>query len=64
MAEPCDIFRVSSDDQPRWVETVIALDSARLRVEELGVTNPGEYLIYCTGSGDEISINAGRSAED
>jgi hypothetical protein len=46
------------------VETVIALDSARLRVEELGVTNPGEYLIYCTGSGDEISINAGRSAED
>jgi hypothetical protein len=64
MVEPFDIFRVSSDDQPLWLETVIALDGARRRVAELGVTNPGEYLIYCTGSGDEISINAGRPSEN
>ena len=46
-AEPLDIFRASSDDQPFLVETVTALDLTKVRVEELGATNPGEYLIYC-----------------
>ena len=56
MVEPFEIFRVGSDDQPLWVETETALDRAILRVEQLGVTNPGEYLIYCNESGDQISI--------
>ncbi len=64
MVEPFDIFRVSSDDQPLWLETVTALDRAQLRVEELGATSPGEYLIYCHESGDQISINVGGPGKD
>lgn len=60
MVEPFEIFRVSSDDQPFWVETETALDRAKTRIEELGATNPGKYLIYCSGSGDEISVITGR----
>jgi hypothetical protein len=64
MVKPFEIFRVCSDDQPLWLESATALDRARLRVEELGAWNPGEYLIYCHESGDQISINArGRGAE-
>ena len=64
MVEPFEIFRVSGDDQPFWLESATALDRAKARVEELGAWNPGEYLIYCDGSGDQISIiTAGRSAE-
>jgi hypothetical protein len=63
MVEPFEIFRVSSDDQPLWVETETALDRARVRVEQLGVTNPGEYLIYCNESGDQISIITAGAAK-
>jgi hypothetical protein len=63
MVEPFEIFRVSSDDQPLWVETETALDRAKVRVEQLGVTNPGEYLIYCNESGDQISIITAGAAK-
>jgi hypothetical protein len=56
MVEPFEIFRVCGGDQPLWLESAIALDRAKARVEELGIRNPGEYLIYCDGSGDQISI--------
>jgi hypothetical protein len=56
MVEPFEIFRVCNDDQPVWLETEAALDRAKARVEELGAANPGEYLIYCHESGDQISI--------
>jgi hypothetical protein len=62
--EPFDIFRVCGDDQPFWVDTVQSLDRAQARVEEFGVTHPGEYLVYCHGSGEQISMMAGERAED
>jgi hypothetical protein len=59
MVEAFEIFRASNDEQPLWVETETALDRAKVRVEQLGVMNPGEYLIYCHESGDQISIITG-----
>ncbi len=64
MVEPFEIFRVCGNDQPLWLESAIALDRAKARVEELGAWNPGEYLIYCQENGDQISISArGRATE-
>ena len=63
-AEPFDIFRTSSDDQPFLVETVTGLDLAKVRVEELGATNPGEYLIYCHQARSEhFSVLVGDSLD-
>jgi hypothetical protein len=47
-----------------WVDTVPSLDDAHARVEELGVIHPGEYLVYCHGSGEQISMMAGEQAKD
>jgi hypothetical protein len=65
MDKPFEVFRVCSDDEPLWLESATSLGLAQLRVEELGTWNPGEYLIYCPESGEQLSISArGRGAEN
>ena len=55
MVAPFDIFWVK-DGSPLWAESVQTFDDAKIRVQELGVSQPGEYLIYSQKSGNKTSI--------
>jgi hypothetical protein len=52
---------VSRDQWLTERKKLLVHDRAQLRVQELGATNPGEYLIYRHESADQISISAGRT---
>ena len=56
MIPPFDIFRVTQDSQPLWLEPASTLDDAKARVNELGKSRPGEYLIFSQKTGHKISI--------
>jgi hypothetical protein len=40
-----DIFRLHQDGAPIWVEPASTLDDAHERVQQLGISEPGDYLI-------------------
>jgi hypothetical protein len=56
MVPPFDIFRVIKDGQPFWLEPAESLDQAKARVQELGASEPGEYLIFSQKTGHKVSI--------
>lgn len=56
MIPPFDIFRVVQGSQPLWLEPALTLDDATARVNELGKSRPGEYLIFSQKTGHKISI--------
>ena len=56
MFEPFDIFQIK-DGQPSWINSAPALASAQSQVDQLGATQPGEYLIFCHRTNQKISIN-------
>jgi hypothetical protein len=56
MVPPFDIFRVAPDGQLLWLEPAATLDEAKARVQDLGASNPGEYLIFSHKTGHKISI--------
>jgi hypothetical protein len=60
MVPPFDIFRVK-DGSPLWAESVQTLDEAKARVQQLGVSQPGEYLIYSQKTGNKTSIKVEQS---
>jgi hypothetical protein len=60
MIPPFDIFRVIQDSQPLWVEPALTLEEATARVNELGKSRPGEYLIFSQKTGHKISIMVAR----
>jgi len=41
-----------------WVESAAALDEAQARVEALGESRPGEYLIFCQKTGQKFQFTA------
>lgn len=53
---PFDIFKVSEDSHPLWLEPASTLDLAKARVQEMGKSAPGEYLIFSQKTGHSISI--------
>jgi hypothetical protein len=53
---PFDIFQVLEDRQPLWLEAASTLDVAKARVQEMGKSAPGEYLIFSQKTGHSISI--------
>jgi hypothetical protein len=55
MAPPFDIFRVE-DNSPVWQESSNSLDAAKVRVQVLGGTHPGKYLIYGMQTPNKIRI--------
>ncbi|MGB8322416.1 MAG: hypothetical protein WCE52_05565 [Candidatus Acidiferrum sp.] len=55
MMPPFDIFYVNSEGYI-WQEPAESLESAKLRVQQLGVSRPGEYLIFSQETGDKLSI--------
>ncbi len=56
MIPPFDIFRVTEDSQPLWIEPEVTLEDAKARVNDLGKSRPGEYLIFSVKTGHKISI--------
>ena len=56
MIPPFDIFQVVEGRQPLWLEPASTLDDARARVNELGKSRPGEYLIFSQKTGHKISV--------
>ena len=54
MIPPFDIFWTADGNGPIWRETLPTLDEAKARVEELGKTQPGHYLIFSQTTGHKI----------
>ena len=56
MTPMADIFRVEGTGV-RWLETASAVEHAKARVQELGASSPGEYLILDQQTGTKHKIN-------
>jgi hypothetical protein len=52
---PFDIFW-SDGDGPIFRETLLTLDEAKARVQELGKNQPGEYMIFSQTTGHKLTI--------
>ena len=50
-----DIFRMKKGEYV-WLEVAKTLDNAKVRVQELGATQPGEYLIFNQNTVQSISL--------
>jgi hypothetical protein len=59
MIAPFDIFRISDDGHPLWIEAAPDLEIAKARVAVLGALKPGEYLIISLRTGHKMSVKAG-----
>ena len=60
MQPPFDIFKLSKDNIPVWVEAVETLDAASARVKELLKLQPiADYLIFNQQTQDKVSVKSG-----
>jgi hypothetical protein len=57
--KPFDIFRVSDNGQILWIESASAIEEAHAQVIQLGVKQPGGYLIFSHRTGQKIFENTG-----
>ena len=55
MVPQFDIFRMKNGEYV-WLEAKMTLDDAEARVQELGVAEPGEYVIFNEKTCDRISL--------
>lgn len=60
MVPPFDIFRQEADGSLRWLQTSDSLQAAKLRIEVLALTAPGEYVIFSQKTGNKTVIIAGK----
>ena len=51
-----DIFKTDRNGNVVWLEVATDLESAKARVEAIGKSDPGEYLILDQHSGAKIAI--------
>ncbi len=58
MIPPIDIFRMV-DGALVWQEPSQSVDDARIRVQQLGAIQPGEYVIFSQKTGNKISVRVG-----
>jgi hypothetical protein len=58
-----DIFRADGAVERIWQDSAMTMHDATARVRQLGVSFPGEYLIYSQKTGIEISLKATRPSE-
>ena len=49
-----------ADGELQFLETAKSLEAARRRITVLGLSRPGEYVIYNQVTGERVSIKAGR----
>jgi hypothetical protein len=55
MIPPFDIFYLGHDGYI-WQEPAESLESAKLRVQQLGSSRPGEYIIFSQKTGNKLFI--------
>ena len=60
MQPPFSIFKTRDDGSLHWVEGAKDLESAKVRVEELSKSWPGQYVIVNQETGDRLFINTGN----
>lgn len=61
MVPPFDIFRLDKEQKLRWIESADNLQAAKLRIEVLGLSEPGEYVIFSQKTGNKTVITVGKS---
>ena len=64
MVPPFDIFRLDEDGSLQWLQTADNLQAAKLRIEVLALSNPGQYVIFSQKTGHKTVITAGKIEED
>lgn len=64
MTPTFDIFQKESESSVRWCGTAATFEEAKVRVQELAATAPGEYIIFSVPTGHKFTIKSdGGSAE-
>ena len=56
MLPPFDIFRVEAKESSLWVKSTPDFKSARLAVNELMASSPGEYVIHSHSTHNELIV--------
>jgi hypothetical protein len=56
MLPPFDIFRVEAHGEVLWVKSVGDFKSARLALNELMASSPGEYLIHSHSTNNDLIV--------
>lgn len=64
MVPPFDIFRLDKDGGLQWVQTADSLQAAKLRIEVLALSAPGEYVVFSQKTGNKTVIAAGKIQEN
>ena len=58
---PFAIFKVAADGHPVWVQSARTLDEANARVQALGLTFPGEYIIRSRKAGHQTVVRINKT---
>jgi hypothetical protein len=61
MISEYDIFRVDADGRPVWLAPALTLNDAKTRIQHLGATAPGDYIIFNQTTAEKITLKAGRA---
>jgi hypothetical protein len=64
MVPPFDIFRLDKDGSLQWLQTADSLQAAKLRIEVLALSAPGQYVIFSQKTGNKTVIAAGKGQEN
>jgi len=56
MFQPLDIFKTDPDGSVLWRGAAETLIAAKLRIQRLALSSPGEYFVLNQRTGDRISI--------
>ena len=67
MFHPLDIFKTDPDGSVLWLGAVESVVAAKLRIQRLARSSPGEYLILDQVTGRKVCVTMGIStpaAED
>jgi hypothetical protein len=62
MFHPLDIFKTDSDGSVLWQGAAETLVAAKLRIQRLALSSPGEYFVLNQHTGDRVSIMPDVSA--
>jgi hypothetical protein len=61
MFQPLDIFKTDSDGSVLWRGAVESLVAAKLRIQRLALSSPGEYLVIDQRTGERVRVVMGIS---
>jgi hypothetical protein len=59
---PFDIFQSDSDGSVLWRGSAATLEEAKLRIQELATTVPGQYIILSRLSGSKVVVGSSDAA--